>query len=209
MLGVTHSSQCFLAVNPPEAHGKLGENVAPWRSTEQLSQWAGLPVTCRDHGPRQGTDAELSTGSGAVLPASRSPDARLPAGLAWQLRGPAGGAHAMWEPPAPFSLNAPRVPASCPALTPEAENQSCLISSSWSDLCSPCCARRPPASGPSCSRFANTLTQRLTSIPLLSPFPLISSKNHLSPREANTWGRPSLQSEQLSSVQKWQEKSSL
>ncbi|CAI9173840.1 unnamed protein product [Rangifer tarandus platyrhynchus] len=57
-------------------------------------------------------------GSSAVLPASRSPDTRLPEGLAWQLRGPAGGAHAMWEPPVPFSLNAPRVPAFFPVLTP-------------------------------------------------------------------------------------------
>ena len=45
--------------------------------------------------------------------------------------------------------------------------------------------------------------QRLTGIPLHSPSPLISSKTHLSPRKANTLGRPSLQSEQLSSVQKW------
>ena len=62
----------------PEAHGKLGENAAPRRSAEQPSQWAGLPVTCRDHSPRQGGGIGAQHGSGAVLPASRSPDAQLP-----------------------------------------------------------------------------------------------------------------------------------
>lgn len=97
---VTHSG--FLAVNPPKAHGKLGENAAPRRSAEQLSQWAGLPATCRDHSPRQGGGIRAQHGSGAVLLASRSSDARLP--RAWpgssgdQRVGPAP----CGSPPPPF-----------------------------------------------------------------------------------------------------------
>ena len=86
----------------PEAHGELGEHAAPRRSAEQPSQWAGLPVTCRDHSPRQGGRNWSSARLRRCPPGQPLPRRPAPSGLAWQLWGPAGGAHAMQEPPAPF-----------------------------------------------------------------------------------------------------------
>lgn len=98
---VTHSG--FLAVNPPKAHGKPRENAAPRRrAPSSCLQWAGLPVTCRDHSPRQG----MESGSARLrrCPAGlAAPQTPSSLSLAWQLRGQRVRPHAVWrEPPAPF-----------------------------------------------------------------------------------------------------------
>lgn len=146
-------------------------------------------------------ESELSTAPGlSCWPAAPQTPGSLGPGLAALGTSGWGPHHAGAR--RPLSLNARHVPASCPALTRASRGPVLSDFRLLVRLCSPRRARRPPASGPSCPRFANTLTSETYWHSAPFSLPLISSKTHLSPRKANTLGRPSLQSEQLSSVQK-------